>query len=208
MTEDDDHALARAVADLRALLAPGLEHYRRIKRREPANMLAGRIEECRRAARALIDARPPDLTIYRQGERYLQRWWLAPRTPNQGRAYLHRFLQEDERYGLHDHPWDSASLTVRGTCREHWRRTGDEPGQTHVTVLGPGHVALRPAEHAHRIEPIPARDETWTVFVTMPKVRGWGFWEEYADGHRRFHPHEDVKKRIGQGRGPFDTPVT
>ena len=206
MTGNDEHALAHAIADLQALLAPGpLEHYRRIKRRDAANTLASGLEEYRRAAGALIDARPPDLTIYRQGERYLQRWWLVPRVPHRGRAYLHRFVQEDERYGLHDHPWDSASLMVRGTCREHWRRTGDEPGPAHVTVLGPGNVALRPAEHAHRIEPLPARSEAWTVFVSVPRVREWGFWEECTDASRRFHRHKDVQGRIEQGRGPFDT---
>ena len=98
---------------------------------------------------------------------YLRRWFLKPKVAGEGNIYLHNFLRSDFDRALHDHPFDSTSILLWGEYKEHFadgtfahRRSGD--------------IVTRLATDAHRIELI-HEQPTWSLFITGPKVREWGF---------------------------------
>lgn len=96
---------------------------------------------------------------------YLLRWYILPRNPLLN-IYLHQFLRDDDDRALHDHPWASLSILLAGTYRE------ITPGGSRQ--VWPGAVIFRRATHAHRIE-LPGGKPAWTLFLTGPSVRTWGF---------------------------------
>ena len=101
-----------------------------------------------------------------EADPYLRRWWIIPRN-RLFNIYLHQFLRSDDDRALHDHPWWNLSILLRGSYREHWQ--WDFP-----VVRTAGCVALRRPEAGHRIELLGNRP-CWTLFLTGPKVREWGF---------------------------------
>lgn len=116
---------------------------------------------------------------------YLFRWYVLPRNPWLN-LYLHKFVRDDEDRALHDHPWWFVSLILRGGYVEHyWGRFLNGTWGEHFRVAKPGSIIRRPATHQHRVvlnrgsssgenpgQPLPA----WTLFLTGPKFREWGFW--------------------------------
>lgn len=146
---------------------------------------------------ATIFQRPADFIVGGQDDPYLHRWHLVPRNDHAGNCYLHHFLRSDDDRALHDHPWDSVSFVLSGHYDE-VLRDGDAPIRR-----GVGDVICRTAADLHRIvlpEDQRARG-VWTLFVTGPKVRDWGFacekgwvpWQEFTD------PND--KGLIGRGCG-------
>lgn len=137
----------------------------------------------------------PDVII---GRGYLHRWYLTSRTdgPN---LYLHRFLGSDDDRALHDHPWESKSIVIAGEMIEHVGRPGVEfVGWTQQRRYTAGAMVERTAETPHRIE-IPEAGECWTLFVTGPKRREWGFWCEH--GWRHWSEFVDPNDPNQTGRG-------
>jgi hypothetical protein len=97
---------------------------------------------------------------------YLLRWYGLPRNP-WFNVYLHKFCRDDDDRALHDHPWPYWSLILRGG---YWEVTWNGR-RWH----GPGSLLRRRAEHRHRVELLPGHP-CWTLFLTGPRVREWGFW--------------------------------
>lgn len=130
------------------------------------------------------DRRPPDFVIGGDERPYLRRWWIVPRN-RFFNVYLHQFLRSDDDRALHDHPWlFNASWILMGEYLEHTiarggihlrtaRRTGDftfrwGPAPHRVELLTVAHyVPTQPLNH----KPLPC----WTLFITGPVVRTWGF---------------------------------
>ena len=128
--------------------------------------------------------RQPDVRI---GDGYLSRWYIIPRNRFLN-IYLHKFTGSDDDRALHDHPWCSASCLLAGQLRE-------------VTATGGRTMprfwpVLRSATRAHRLELI--EGPAWTVFITGPYFRQWGFicpegwrhWREFTD---------ETGNRVGRG---------
>lgn len=114
--------------------------------------------------------RKPDFIIGTLDEPYLERWWLIPRN-KWFNVYLHHFLHSDEDRALHDHPYYNVSFILRGSYIEH------QEGDLRI-VRRRFRPVFRRAVTTHRIElfndangPIPV----WTLFITGPRVREWGF---------------------------------
>lgn len=139
--------------------------------------------------------REPDFII---GNDYLRRWWIIPRN-KYCNIYLHNIRRSDDDRALHDHPWPNVSIVLKGGYIEHlpggkraYRKRGD--------------IIFRKAEQAHRLElfsgwkkvtyvcdkmtikgheyesDLPA----WTLFITGPWQRPWGFhcpggWKHWRD---------------------------
>ena len=97
---------------------------------------------------------------------YLLRWFVK-RDENGGRVYLHNFLRSYFDRALHDHPWDSTSILLDGAYIEHMQ-DGSQ------ILRRKGDIVTRLASQAHRIELIGGYP-TWSLFITGPKVREWGF---------------------------------
>ena len=130
--------------------------------------------------------REPDFVIGGQDNPYLRRHWLLPRN-RFFNVYVHEFLRSDDDRALHDHPWlFNASWLIEGQYIEHtpaganWLWRGDWRFR-----WGPAPHRVELFQHRHGVSPMTA----WTVFITGPVVREWGFhcqkrwvpWQEFTD---------------------------
>jgi hypothetical protein len=139
--------------------------------------------------------RPPDFIIGNPDDPYMLRWWIIPRN-RFFNIYLHKFLRSDDDRALHDHPWPSVSILLAGNYYEHmpcspklyadrynWRNIiiKQYASLTIKKLRKPFRPVFRGAKAIHRIEL--ERDgfffteiPVWSLFITGPKVREWGFW--------------------------------
>lgn len=121
-----------------------------------------------------VAGRRPDFVIGSPAEPYLLRWWVIPRN-RFFNIYLHHFLRSDDDRALHDHPWINASVLLRGQYLEHMPGGG-------AALRRPGAVYFRMPSAAHRVELLPSvgvprrEQPCWTLFITGPRVRAWGFY--------------------------------
>lgn len=131
--------------------------------------------------------RAPDAVIGGMADPYLRRWHLTPRGDGPA-VYLHQFLRSDDDRALHDHPWPSLGLILHGRYMEHL------PGGI-AEMRAPGMLIERAPEAAHRVELLPnlkltGEQPVWTLFITGPRVRDWGFhcpqgwvpWRDFTAG--------------------------
>lgn len=133
----------------------------------------------------------PDLTLFTaevESPIYMRRWWLRRKLSDNGYGqeglYVHVF-ENDDPEELHNHPWASASLLLRGGPIFEDTREG-------TAVIEDRQIVLRPAAHRHRIRLRPGpvlHDQTvsripaMTLFCTGKRVQEWGF--EQPDGSIR-----------------------
>lgn len=171
-----------------------------------------------RFAGALIaraSRRPPDFCVGGRENPYLRRWWMIPRNPLFN-VYLHQFLRDDDDRALHDHPWAWWSLVLDGAYVEHTIAAG---GIHYVHLRGVGSVKWSGPRRAHRVSLLPqdARVETrgselwlvsemnarrpcWTLFLTGPRVREWGFHCPHAGWvHWRDFVASNDRGSVGRG---------
>lgn len=155
--------------------------------------------------RRIAERRPPDLIVGGAEHPYLLRWWVIPRNPTLN-IYLHQFLRDDDDRALHDHPWPWCSILLRGAYIEHTIAAG---GIHHREARYVPSIKFSGARRAHRIELMPrwwmadtfddamampddqayAKAECWTLFITGPRIRSWGFhcrsgwvhWRDFTD---------------------------
>lgn len=124
--------------------------------------------------------RDPDFVIGPSDDPYLLRWWMIPRN-RWFNIYVHHFMRSDDDRALHDHAWVNMSILLRGSYLEHL-----PDGQ--VRMRRPWRPIFRLPTSAHRVELINGQS-VWTIFVTGPKVRTWGFlcpkgwipWTEFVE---------------------------
>jgi hypothetical protein len=133
--------------------------------------------------------RPPDQIIGGKERPYLKRWWLIKRN-RFFNIYLHHFLRSDDDRALHDHPWLNCSILLRGEYNEHL------PGGV-VKHRRRGQIIFRRAVASHRIEL--THGPVWTLFLTGPKVRSWGFHCPQGWRHWRKFVAPDDPGAVGPG---------
>jgi hypothetical protein len=132
--------------------------------------------------RRLSESRPPDYIVGEPENPYLCRWWVIPRN-KWGNIYLHQFLRSDEDRALHDHMYVNLSYLLEGEYVEHTIAAG---GVHSAQRYQAGDVRVRLPRTAHRIE---VDAPCWSLFVTGPRVREWGFhcprgwrhWREFVN---------------------------
>lgn len=128
--------------------------------------------------------RKPDIEI--NGD-YLHRWYIIPRN-RFFNIYLHKFSGSDDDRALHCHPWYSVSLLLKGEMIEHSFK-----GVRHIPRFFP---IFRTAKFAHRLELV--QGPVWTVFITGPRIREWGFY--CPSGWRHWKVFTDkTGNNIGKG---------
>ena len=151
------------------------------------------------------------LKAYGHLDGYMERWWVVKAAEDKSRkaVRLHHILRSDRDRAMHDHPWENASLVLRGG---YWEiapgayREAFEAGidgaapelqllhrtipaiggakvsraakkafaQAGVRWRGPLSFTRRQAEALHRLV-LPIGTTAWTLFITWPKRREWGF---------------------------------
>ncbi|MGF3022666.1 hypothetical protein ACQVP2_07540 [Methylobacterium aquaticum] len=155
---------------------------------------------------AIADRRAPDVVIGGEADPYLRRWWVIPRNRRLN-IYLHHFCRSDDDRALHDHPWGNASLLLRGSYREIVPVDPANPaGETQTLLREEGAFVLRRSgEMAHRIDLLRTNgveQPVWTLFITGPNVRSWGFWCPKGWVHwREFTNPADGGATVGRGCG-------
>lgn len=158
-------------------------------------------------AEALMRRRAPDFVIGPKDDPYLSRWWVIPRN-SLFNVYLHRFDASDIDRALHDHPFASVSLALRGNMQEIYLGKVRAPGLDLAFSRGfirseiqrdvtPGTVIYRQAKFAHRmVVPHPG---ALTLFITGPRVREWGFWCKRGWVHWRDFVDARDSGKVGRG---------
>ena len=110
-------------------------------------------------------------------EPYLIRYYLflKNRKSFPFNIFLHHFLSSDPG-DLHDHPFSYFTIILKGGYWE-WVPVYDSQN----SIVGeekiwrqPGHFRISKAHSFHRIEVDPAVS-CWTIFITGPQIREWGF---------------------------------
>lgn len=96
---------------------------------------------------------------------YVTRWRIEVR--GLGSLRLHHWLGADDDRAFHDHPWWFVTFVISGSY--------DDVTPAGVEHLTAGSVRYRPALHRHTV--IPGRGGAWTVLITGPRSRTWGFWQ-------------------------------
>lgn len=99
---------------------------------------------------------------------YMRRWVL-----NLGlfSIRLHHWLRGDDPRHMHDHPWWWFSLVLKGILID-VTESGEE-------MLPPGSLRYHPALHKHTVK----TNGCWTLLLTGPERRIWGFWVARRSGH-------------------------
>lgn len=111
------------------------------------------------------------------GPDYLHRWRLIPEiTINEIKytppfnVFLHKFLKSDNDRSLHDHPWKSWSILLKGHLVEIYK-DGTLTITRRIPLFKP---IFRTARHTHRL--VLYSNTAWTIFSVGKKTREWGFW--------------------------------
>lgn len=154
------------------------------------------------ADRIIAHALERDCDFIIGGERpYLLRWWLIPRN-KVFNIYVHKFLRSDDDRAHHSHPWlFNFSWHLRDGYIEHTILAGGLLLRTHRKA---GEWKFRWGAAPHRVELIEAAggglEPCWTLFVTGPRVREWGFYcmERGWIPWQRFTAPEDIGA-VGKG---------
>lgn len=161
----------------------------------------------------VAERRPPDYVIGGDGNPYLKRWWVIPRNPVFN-VYLHHFLRSDDDRALHDHPWANLSILLKGRYIEHMPVRLVDGSYDYLTsrqaVRWEGDMVARGPKAAHRIElfrgivtdrhgPHMAEVPVWTLFITGPRIRQWGFWCPQGWRHWREFTAGENGELIGKG---------
>lgn len=110
------------------------------------------------------------------GNPFMMRYILF-RWGNLPRVYVHKFLRSDDERAPHNHPWWFMSFVLRGWYLEYT----DTPPNPHVRKQFS--LAYRGLDVFHRVAlpQVLCRDGSygpvscWTLVVTGPDVRSWGF---------------------------------
>jgi len=122
------------------------------------------------------------------GENYLTRYFIIPKN-RWFNIYLHRYTGSDDDRALHDHPWRSMSILLKGDLIEIIEQgTHDGKNFFHLCrAIERFEPFYRDAEYKHRI--VLKSDVAWTLFFTGSVVRewgfhchnGWGHWSDFTD---------------------------
>jgi hypothetical protein len=117
--------------------------------------------------------RKPDFVITDEAlpdEPYMLRWYLIPRNRFLN-IYLHKFLRSDTAEALHDHPW---LFNISWILENEYTEVTVLPGGVNRRIVyQEGAVKPRLGAAPHRVEL--HNGPVWTLFVTGPVFREWGF---------------------------------
>lgn len=149
--------------------------------------------------------RPPDFLIGGLERPYIRRWYVIPRN-RWLNLYLHHILRSDDDRALHDHPWANVSILLNGSYVEVMpdfacaptphTRIAEIP--TFSRVRRRGSIVFRKPTQCHRLE-IHERGGAWSLFITGPKVREWGFHCEHGFRHWLDFVSPSDRGAIGRG---------
>lgn len=98
-----------------------------------------------------------------------------------GSIRLHHWFHSDDARYFHDHPWWFLTLILAGGYTD-----ANPAGNDRMT---PGTIRYRPALHSHTVKVDPGG--CWSILITGPKTRRWGFWvgKKWTKSNKYFLEH-------------------
>jgi len=93
---------------------------------------------------------------------------------------LHHWIRSDDKRYMHDHPYWFWTLVLKGHYVDVSHNAEfDKPdtlfaSETNIEHMKAGILRFRPAKHKHYVEVV--IPNTWTLLLTGPAKRDWGFW--------------------------------
>lgn len=123
----------------------------------------------------------PNVTQAHWGELHFVRWRIV-QTPLAS-LYVHRFDSPDAER-MHDHPWSFLSVVLRGGYEEDvpFALDGEHFGVTPRRIT---RWNFKRATDAHLVRRL-LRTPTWTLVVTGPRRRDWGYIDQRTGEWTRF----------------------
>ena len=79
---------------------------------------------------------------------------------------LHHWISSDDPRHFHDHPWNFISLVISGYLID--RHPGGDSDRVTWSI------SKFPARHKHTV--MVPECGAWTIMLTGPVIRKWGFW--------------------------------
>lgn len=140
--------------------------------------------------------RQPDFVIGDKADPYLERWHVLPRN-RWFNVYLHHFRHSDDDRAKHDHPYFNMSILLSGSYVEYIDANSVKVRKP-WRPWAPWRIVARRATTPHRVE-LPDGVGVWTLFVTGPRVREWGF--HCPNGWRHWRDFVDTRDAGSIGRG-------
>ncbi len=136
--------------------------------------------------RKWVAKRIPHEIIKIDGEPYLTRFYLSGEVNQrvmgeQPQFFLHRFHKSDQGRELHNHPYTGTSLILAGGYIEERMTQLDAEGTAFTDVESgtqtflPGDINVLTLDDFHRTDLLDKRLGCWTLFVTGPRLKSWGF---------------------------------
>ena len=122
----------------------------------------------------LCSGKPHFVIPYPNGDVYMRRWYLVPRNKWLN-VYLHNIVRSDYAEELHDHPWNTVSILLTGDMEEIYSKIPQYKWSRKSRTVPRFWPIFRKAELAHRLL-VHINRPVWTIFITGPKRRKWGFW--------------------------------
>jgi hypothetical protein len=118
--------------------------------------------------------------------------------------YLHLIRRSDDDRALHDHPWPSVSVVMAGQYIEHVPAHPKYPaGPTVAIRRRERDVIFRRSGSPHRLEigSGPGNQSAFTLFITGPRFREWGFWCPKGWKHWSLFTLPTDSSKVGVGCG-------
>ncbi len=109
---------------------------------------------------------------------YMRRWYLLV-FPKLFSIRVHHIMQPDLDRWPHDHPWSFISIIIRGGYIEEWCRRdefnlfGDKWGTRRCSRRR--FLNLKRKTDLHKITEFIRPGGAWTLIITGPEGREWGF---------------------------------
>lgn len=121
---------------------------------------------------------------------YLKRWYVIPKN-NVFNVYLHRFEGDDGDRALHNHPWNSVSILLKGELTENYKYDLYDNVVFHRRIKKwLPYFRGRQSFHSMFLPTLSA----WTLFMTGRHTQEWGF--EYPQKYDFMH-YADFKRIHG-----------
>jgi hypothetical protein len=122
----------------------------------------------------------------KKGELHFKRWQIwSTRWFN---IYLHYINKADDDKDFHDHPWSFWSIILKGNYIEHIGIKGIPEQQYYKSIFRwRWHCAYRKKDIPHRIFYIIGNKPVWSLVITGPGGRKWGYiTEEGWKDHEKY----------------------
>jgi hypothetical protein len=126
------------------------------------------------------------------GERFTRYQLVKTRWFN---IYLHQLYAPTWHPECHDHPWGFIAILLKRGYLERVVRMDPETLYTEDIRRRPGSILFRPATFAHNV--ITPYGESWSLILTTPKSRDWGF----KPCDRPYDPSKPYKEYIDAQQG-------